>query len=68
MSARAKIDARIENHGSIVLVRPLTAAADAWLDDNVGDGAQTFGGAIVVEPRYLYELVAGMQADGLVVQ
>ena len=60
------IDARIENHGSIVLVRPLSDSARDWLRDNIGE-AQYFGPALVVELRYVAPLVKGMIADGLVI-
>ena len=52
----------IENHGSLVLVRPLTAACQEWLEENT-DG-QWFGNALVVEPRYVHDLVGGLWADG----
>ena len=58
-------DVRIENHGSIVLVQPLTDTAREWLTANVGEDSMYFGGALVVEPRYLGELVDGMVSDGL---
>lgn len=56
----------IENHGSIVLVRPLTADVDAWLHENTSEEAQWFGHALVVEPRYLEGLVEGLVAEGFV--
>ena len=48
---------RIEDHGSIVLVRPLTEDVEAWLDEHVSEDARYFGGALVVEPRYVEALV-----------
>jgi len=42
-----------ENHGSIYLVRPLDKAAAQWLKDTAPSDAQFFGKALVVEPRYL---------------
>jgi len=75
------VDVRVEYHGSLYLLRPLTAAAKQWLIDNVGDevqyfgGALTpfdkvqyFGGALVVEPRYVADLLEGLRGDGLRVQ
>jgi len=56
-------DISIVNHGSIVTVRPLTHAATQWLQDNT-DG-MWFGGALVVEPRYVGDLVAGMVEEGM---
>ena len=61
-------DFSFEDHGSIVLVRPNTLAAMAWLEANVADEgedmAQWFGGALVVEPRYVAALAEGIEAEG----
>lgn len=64
----ARPDVLVANHGSIALVRPVTDAAERWLDDHVDPDAPTFGRAIVVEPRYLPDLIAGMTAAGLAVR
>lgn len=61
-------DFAVENHLSLVLVRPLTPEANAWLDENVANpDTQWFGGALVCEPRYVSDLVAGIEGDGLTV-
>lgn len=62
-----KADAAVQNHGSIFLVEPLTPAAEEWLEDNVAGETQHWGSALVVEHRYINDLVAGMQQSGLVV-
>jgi len=59
------MDVFIENHGSLVLLRPASDLARGWIEDNVNDEAQFFGGALVVEPRYVENVVEGMLADGL---
>jgi hypothetical protein len=56
----------VEDHGSLVLVRPLTDDVEEWLEEHT-DG-QWFGGALVVEPRYLKPLLEGMVEEGFVVQ
>jgi hypothetical protein len=58
----------IEDHGSLVLVRPLTDDVEEWLHENTADDAQWFGGALVVEPRYLEPLVEGMFSEGFAIQ
>jgi hypothetical protein len=58
-------DIQFENHGSVWLVRPLTVVGREWIDENVSDDAQWFGGALAVEPRYVGDIVEGMQIDGL---
>jgi hypothetical protein len=55
-------------HGSINLIRPLTEAAQSWLDEHIDDeDAQYFGDALAIEPRYCPDLVQGMLDDGLAV-
>jgi hypothetical protein len=56
----------VEDHGSIALVRPLTLDARAWLEEHT-DG-QWFGGALVVEPRYLAQLVSALIDEGYAAQ
>jgi hypothetical protein len=59
------MDIQIEDHGSIILFRPLTVEATTWLQENT-DG-QWFGGALAVEPRYAGALEDGALSDGLTV-
>jgi hypothetical protein len=54
----------VENHGSIFLVQPLTADVRDWLDSNTE--GMWYGGALVVEHRYIEALVAGMVEEGFV--
>lgn len=54
----------VENHGTIALVRPLDSTAREWLEEHTLEEAQWFGGALVVEPRYLENLIDGFTADG----
>ena len=58
-------DIRVENHGSIILLRPLTPAGSGWLDENIGPDAPSFGLAIACEPRYVSDIIDGARADGL---
>lgn len=61
-------DVLVENHFSLILLRLLTPAANQWVENNVSEDAQFFGGALVVEPRYANDLIDGLIGDGLVVQ
>ena len=61
-------DVLVENHFSLILFRLLTPAANQWVENNVSEDAQFFGGALVVEPRYASDLIHGLIADGLAVQ
>ena len=58
-------DFRIENHGSIILLRPISGAAKEWVDCNLPVERQEFGRAVVIEPRCLADIVEGFTADGL---
>lgn len=60
-------DVLIENHGSIILFRPLTPDGDAWIENNIGSDAQYFGDALAVEHRYAEDIAEGMMSDGLTV-
>jgi hypothetical protein len=62
------VDAFVENHFSIFLVRPVSSAATEWLRENVAEDSQWFGGALVVEHRYISDLVEGMKLHGLAVR
>ena len=67
MAKRA--DIRIENHGSIYLLRSESRRAHEWLVEHTDqDAAQWFGEALVVEPRYVAAIVAGAINDGLEVR
>lgn len=43
----------IEDHGSIVLLRPNSKKLAKWLLDTAPDEAQFMGTALVIEPRYV---------------
>jgi len=58
----------VEDHGTIVLIRPLTDDVELWLGENVDPEAQHFGRALVVEPRYVGELVEGLVEAGFAQQ
>lgn len=53
----------LEDHGTIVLVHPLTDEATDWLKSNVSAEAQYWGGALACEPRYVGALLEGMQSE-----
>jgi hypothetical protein len=61
------IDFEVQNHGTIFLLCPLTDSAGAWVEEHPPDDALTFGRGICVEHRYIADVVAGIQRDGLVV-
>jgi hypothetical protein len=58
----------VSNHGSIFLLEPQTDAAVAWVDEHLPSDHLLFGASIVVERRYIADIVAGIQRDGLVLR
>ncbi len=67
-SREVKPDLLLENHFSLILIRPVSESGQRWLDENVGDeNTLTFGGAIVCEPRYVEAIAHGAVEAGLVV-
>ena len=64
------LDFLCENHGSILLLKPLTPSAVSWVEEHIGqeDGYQPYFPTVVVEHRYIADIVAGIQNDGLAVQ
>ena len=62
-------DINVQNEGNIFLLHPQSEAGQQWIDENIGTGEGTtyFGNALVVEHRYVANVVEGMQADGLLV-
>ena len=65
-TSAAEIDIQFEFHGSIILIRGLSEAGQAWLDENVGnEQTQYLGTPIAAEPRYCPAIFQGAQRDGL---
>jgi hypothetical protein len=63
----AKADFVVENYGSLFLLEPRTEAGQLWCPEHLLENRQVFGGAIVVEHRYIRDIVVALQSDGYVV-
>lgn len=61
-------DLRIENHGSIVMLRPVSDLGREWVAEHIPQDAIWFGGAVAVEPRYLGNIIDGAAGDGLEIE
>jgi hypothetical protein len=68
MSPHRIEDFFVQNEGSIFLLRPLTYAAQEWIRDNISPDRMMFGDAVVVEHRFILDLIDGILADGLEVR
>jgi hypothetical protein len=62
-------DFEVQNHGSIFLLVPQSISARVWIDDHIGrdNGFQPYYPTVCVEHRYIADIVAGIQGDGLAV-
>lgn len=58
-------DLHFENHGSLVLVRPMTVKGEEFLRETAPDDAQFMGKAMAVEPRYVGDVCAAAGEAGL---
>lgn len=60
-------DFELELHGSVALLIPLTATAEEWLELHIGkdNGYQPFWPKVVVEPRFLEQLVGAILEAGM---
>lgn len=61
------MDAIVENHGSVYLIRPSNSDAMVWLESHTSNDAMWWAGALVVDHRYVNDIINGMISDGLVV-
>jgi hypothetical protein len=61
--AKKKPDFSIDNRGSICLLDLISQEAQDWGEEHIGEH-QTWCGKIVVEPRYVDNLVSGLLAEG----
>ena len=59
-------DIRVNNTSSIAIITPLTRKAKRWIEVNVSrEGYQPYWPSLVVEARYLHDILTGMVNDGL---
>ena len=63
MARRADLD--VQGSGSVYLLRPVSPCGASWMAEHIPSDAMRFAWAIVVEHRYIYDIVVGALADGL---
>jgi len=56
------IKIRVESHGTLLLVHGVNDRSRRWLARTAPDGAMFWGKALVVEPRYLDNVMAAVDA------
>lgn len=61
-----RADFRILDHGSIVLIEPLSGAGREWIDENIAEEGH-WAGCIAAERRYVQGIIDGIVSDGLAI-
>jgi hypothetical protein len=61
-------DLSIQDEGSIYLLRPHSDAGKEWIAEHIPDTAIWFGGAVVIEHRFIGDIAQGAVNDGLEVE
>lgn len=62
-------DFLLSYHGTLWLLVPRTAQAREWCSAHLaGEVQPPWGGAVVVEPRYIEEIAFGILDDGLSIE
>ena len=62
-------DAIVYNHGSVVVLRPLTPEAEDWCDEHLPEDAPLWGNdAFAIEYNCISPILDAMRADGLIVR
>lgn len=58
-------DFEVSNHGTIYIFTPLSSAAHNWVAEFLSKDAQRWAGGVVIEHRYISDVVIGAQHGGL---
>ena len=53
--------------GTIALLSAVSEAGADWADTHLPQDAASLGCAVAIEPRYLDDIIDGIQTDGLIV-
>jgi hypothetical protein len=67
---KLKPDFILRDEGTFILLTPCSEAAREWVDQHIGqdNGFQPYFPTVVVEHRYIANIVTCIQNDGLAVQ
>jgi hypothetical protein len=70
MPTKDASDFTVQNEGSIVLLHPHTDAARSWVEEHIREdnGYQPYWPSVVIEPRYVCDILDGITFDGLEVR
>ena len=60
-------DLHLDNHGTISVLYPATPAADSWVEDHLPAAAIFWGTGVVIEHRFVRDIVVGIVEAGLAI-
>jgi hypothetical protein len=60
-----RVDLLVHGEGSIYLLRSTSRRGQLWIDEYVSDDRHEWAGVIVVEHRFIGDIIRGAIADGL---
>lgn len=61
-------DLLVHGGGTVYILRPTSPTGAAWIEEHIQPDAIWFGGGVVVERRYIRDIVVGAISDGLKVR
>ncbi len=63
-------DFTVRDEGSVLLLTPQTEVARNWINEHIGrdNGFQPYYPTIVIEPRYVIAILAGIRVAGLEIE
>jgi hypothetical protein len=65
---KTKWDFRVEFHGAILLLVPLSDGGLRWIERHIGadNGYQPYYPTVILEPRYIADVLVDIRKKGLV--
>jgi hypothetical protein len=60
-------DFELRNEFTIFVLRPLTDEGRDWINENIPENAMTWAGGVVIEHRYVADIIAGVVDSGLTI-
>ena len=60
-------DFTLVDHGSIAILTPESDDAKTWVDDHIAEEAQWFANGVVIEHRYVPDIVEGIFETGMTI-
>lgn len=63
----SEVDFRVLFDGSVTLLWAISDDGVAWADEHLPEDRISWGGATVIEHRYVEDILNGIDSDGLVV-